>query len=201
MVSRRLAAEDRAAFAAWFVLIADAQFERPSAEVVDCGSLVRHAYREALRPHTPEWARRTGLSFLPRFPDVRSGPAPTPDGWALFQTAASPVPRFGEFADARTLIALNTRPLGRDVSAARPGDLLYFRQASGRQPDHVMVVVGASQFDPGDDWVVYHTGPDDRSPGEIRKVRLADLRRHPSPAWRPVPSNAAFAGVFRWQLL
>ena len=119
----RLAATDRDAFTAWFVLIAESQFEQPSPEVVDCASLVRLAYREALRPHTPEWARRTGLAFLPRFPDVRSGPTPTAAGWPLFQTAAQPQPAYGEFADARTLVALNTRPLGREVAAARPGDL------------------------------------------------------------------------------
>lgn len=197
----RLEASDRAAFVAWFALLADTQFEQPSPEVVDCASLVRLAYREALRPHSAEWARRTGLAFNPRFPDVRSGPQPTAAGWPLFQVAGGTAPRFGEFADARTLIALNTRPLGRAVAALRPGDLLYFRQPRDRQPDHVMVFVGPSRYDDGDDWVVYHTGPDGRSPGEVRKVRLADLVRHPSPAWRPLPGNRAFVGVFRWSLL
>lgn len=198
----RLAPADRAAFTAWFTLIADSQFEAPSAEVVDCASLVRLAFREALRPHTPEWARRTGLAFHPRFPDVASGPRPTNAGWPLFQISPGPQPRFGEFADARTIIALNTRPLGRHLAALRPGDLIYFRQPRAHQPDHLMVFVGPSRYDGGgDDWVVYHTGPDDRSPGEIRKVRLADLRRHPSPAWRPLPDNAAFVGVFRWSVL
>src|SRR5690606_28520573 len=53
-----LAAQDRAAFRGWFTLLADAQFYRPTADVVDCAALVRHAAREALREHTREWLRR-----------------------------------------------------------------------------------------------------------------------------------------------
>jgi len=32
-----------AAFRSWFVLLADAQFERPTDDVQDCAALVRHA--------------------------------------------------------------------------------------------------------------------------------------------------------------
>jgi uncharacterized protein YfaT (DUF1175 family) len=197
----RLAGQDRTAFIQWFVLIADAQFEHASPEIADCAALVRYAYREALRPHSPEWARRTGLTFVPRYPDVQSGPKPGAGGWPLFRTAAGADPRYAEFADARTLVTLNTRLVGRDAAEARPGDLLYFRRPGAPQPDHVMVVVGRSVFDAGDDWVVYHTGPDGASPGEVRKVSLAVLQRHPTPTWRPTPANPAFAGVFRWTLL
>lgn len=198
---RRLAPADRAAFLHWFVLLADAQFERPATEVTDCAALVRYAFREALRPHTAEWARRTGLAFVPHLADVRSGPAPGPGGWPLFRTAGGDAPRYGEFADARTLVRLNSRFVSRDAAQARPGDLLYFRRAGAAQPDHVMVFLGPSPFDPGPDWVVYHTGPDGPSPGEVRKVRLHDLRRHPSPTWRPLAGNDAFIGVFRLDLL
>ncbi|MGD9905903.1 MAG: DUF1175 family protein [Vicinamibacterales bacterium] len=198
---RRLAPDDRAAFRQWFVLVADAQFEQRAPEVTDCAALVRYAFREALRPHSPEWARRTGLTFVPRFADVRSGPAPGPDGWPLFRTAAGDHPRYGEFADAQTLVRLNSRLIARDAAQARPGDLLYFRRAGAVQPDHLMVFVGPSAFDPGGDWVVYHTGPDGDDAGEVRKVRLSDLHRHPSPTWRPIPGNQTFVGVFRLDLL
>jgi uncharacterized protein YfaT (DUF1175 family) len=204
----RLADEsDRAAFRAWFVLLADAQFERPAPEVTDCAALVRFAFREALRPHTSAWARRLNLPPTPSFGDVRSAPAPTEDGWTLFRVSGGAAARYAEFADARTLVQLNARPLGRDTSALAPGDLLYFhqpvrlRQGFGgerqSQPDHLMVFVGRSFFDPGNDWVVYHTGPTADGPGEVRKVRLADLERHPTPRWRPLPSNRQFVGVFR----
>ena len=111
-------------------------------------------------------------------------------------------PRFAEFADARTLINLNARPLGRDARALTPGDLLYFRQPGRREPDHLMVFVGRSHFESdGDDWVVYHTGPLDGGPGEVRKVRLSTLAQHPAPRWRPLASNPSFVGVFRLAIL
>ncbi|HUE89368.1 MAG TPA: DUF1175 family protein [Vicinamibacterales bacterium] len=195
-------ASDRAAFRSWFALLADLQFDQPVAEVTDCAGLIRFAYREALRAHTPDWARRIALPFTPTFPDVRSGPKPTSSGWPLFRVGPGDAGRFAEFADARTLIALNTRPLGRDIAARQPGGLLYYRQPAQSQPDHLMVFVGRSHFDRDhDDWVVYHTGAIDQGPGEVRKVRLADLLQHPAPRWRPLPSNPQFAGVFRWAIL
>ena len=200
----RLADEaDRAAFRAWFALLADAQFERQTDDVIDCAALVRHAFREALRPHTPEWVRRSGLPFTPQFADVRSAPRATAAGWPLFRvSAASTAPKYAEFADAKTLIRLNTRALGREARALSPGDLLYFHQPGQREPDHLMVFVGRSHFDAdGDDWVVYHTGPADEGPGEVRKVRLSTLMQHPAPRWRPLASNPNFVGIFRLDLL
>jgi uncharacterized protein YfaT (DUF1175 family) len=199
----RLADEsDRAAFRSWFVLLADAQFERTTADVTDCAALIRHAYREAMRAHTPEWVRRAALPFAPQFADVRSAPKANANGWPLFQVAGTPTPRFAEFADAKTLIALNARPLGRETQALRAGDLIYFRQPAQKDPDHLMVFVGRSTFETeGDDWVVYHTGPTDDGPGEVRKVRLSTLQQHPSARWRPLASNPRFIGVFRLGIL
>ena len=199
----RLADEsDRAAFRPWFVLLADAQFERQTDDVADCAGLVRHAAREALRAHTPEWVRRSGLPFTPRFADVKSAPRTSGTSLPIFQVSSGPAPRFAEFADAKTLIHLNSRALGRDVRALRSGDLLYFHQPSQRDPDHLMVFVGRSEFEAdGDDWVVYHTGPLDGGPGEVRKVRLSTLMQHPSPRWRPVLGNPNFVGVYRLGLL
>jgi uncharacterized protein YfaT (DUF1175 family) len=199
----RLADEsDRAAFRAWFVLLADAQFERPTEDVTDCAALVRHAMREALRAHTPEWARRVGLPFTPQFAEVRSAPRAGAAGLPLFRVSSDPAPKYAEFADAKTLIRLNTRALGRDTRALRPADLLYFRQPGQREPDHLMVFVGQSQFESeGDDWVVYHTGPLDGGPGEVRKVRLSTLMQHPAARWRPLTSNPSFVGVFRLSVL
>ena len=199
----RLADEsDRSAFRSWFTLLADAQFEHPAAEVTDCAALVRFAFREALRAHTPEWSRRIALPFTPLFPDVRSAPHATPAGWPLFRVSGATPARFAEFADARTLIAQNSVPLGRDLARARPGDLLYFQQPGQQQPDHLMVLVGSSFFeDDGSDWVVYHTGPTGEGPGEVRKVRLSTLTQHPSPRWRPLTTNRHFVGIFRLHAL
>ncbi len=194
---------DRAAFTSWFTFLADAQFERPTSDVTDCASLVRHAFREALRSHTPAWYQRSRLPLTVAFPDVRATP-PVKDGaWLLFRVARRPE-RFAEFADASTLIRLNARFLGRDARAARPGDLLFFVQDTRAEggANHLMVFVGESRFErTGRDWLVYHTGPTDDGPGEVRKATLADMSRHPSPRWRPVASNPAFAGVFRLAVL
>ena len=193
---------DRAAFRSWFVLLADAQFERTTPDVIDCAALVRHAVREALRSHTAEWLRQSQLPFVPRFADVRSGPRPTSEGWPLFKVDTSHPAKYAEFADARTLIRLNSRGLGRNTAALRPGDLLYFHQPGQLSPDHLMVFVGRSLFESeGDDWVVYHTGPIDNGPGEVRKVRLSTLLQHPAPRWRPAPGNPQFVGVFRLNAL
>lgn len=195
-------ASDQAAFRSWFVHLADAQFERAAAEVTDCAALVRFAVREALRSHTTEWARRLALPFMPTFPDVRSGPKPGHGGWPIFRTSAGATATYGEFADAHTIVSLNARPLGRRVGGLAPGDLLYFHQPSQAQPDHLMIFVGRSFFDPeATDWLVYHTGPGADGPGEIRKVRLADLMRHPAARWRPAEANPHFVGAFRLGLL
>lgn len=200
-LSRPLDDSDRASFRAWFTYLADAQFERRTDDVIDCAALVRHAYREALRPHTAAWFQSARLPRLVSFPDVRQVPPVRNGAWLLFRTSRSPE-QFGEFADADTLVTLNARRLGRDVRAAQPGDLLYFRHDDAESPSHVMVFVGPSRFDRNrTDWLVYHTGPDGRNPGEVRKVSVDDLARHPSPRWRPVAANAEFVGVFRLSIL
>lgn len=186
---------DREAFRSWFTFLTDAQFYRATPDVVDCAGLVRHGVREALRAHTDEWRRLAALPLEAPFPDVRTRPAGRPDGWPLFRVGDG---RFAEFADARTIISLNARPVGRDTGALHPADLIYFRQETQASPDHIMVFVGPSRFErDGRDWVVYHTGPIEGRPGEIRKARLSDLMQHPVARWRPRAQNPSFIGVFR----
>jgi uncharacterized protein YfaT (DUF1175 family) len=197
-------AADRDAFRRWFVVLADAQFYRPTPDVTDCAALVRHAVREAVRTQSPDWRRRIALPGSVAVPATHASAVERDGALLLFRVTKTAPPQFGEFADAKTLVALNSRAIGRDPAAARPGDLLYFRQGTGHFPDHVMVFVGRSAFEAdGHDWVVYHTGPsaggrdEVTEAGEVRKVRLSELRRHPSPHWRPVAANTAFAGVYR----
>lgn len=193
-----LDAQDRAAFRAWFTLLADAQFYRPTDDVGDCAALVRHAAREALREHTGEWLRRLALPALPVLPEVRARLQGAQGQLPIFRVADDPA-AYAEFADARTILRHNATLVSRDARAARPGDLLAFHQPGQSLPQHLMVFVGRSHFErEHDDWVVYHTGPasaDD--PGEMRKVRLSDLERHPATRWRPLSANAAFLGVYR----
>ena len=82
-------------------------------------ALIRHAAREALRPHTSEWLRLARLPPLPALPDVRRPPRPGPDGWPLFDTGHG---RRAEFADARTIVTLNARAWG--VTSRRCGQVI-----------------------------------------------------------------------------
>ena len=49
--------------------------------------------------------------------------------------------------------------------------------------------------------VIYHTGPEGDDPGELRQLSLEELLHFPQPEWRPMASNPAFLGVYRWNIL
>ena len=199
-----LDAQDRAAFLAWFTLLADAQFYRadPRRHRLrrrSCGT--RHAKPSAI-------TRPSGSAASPSRADTSAPrcarrPIAAGDSLPLFRVSDTTPARYAEFADARTILRLNASLVSRDAAAARPGDLLAFRQEGQRLPEHLMVFVGRSAFEPArSDWAVYHTGPDAATgaPGEMRKASLADLRQHPSPRWRPVAGNPAFLGVYRLRI-
>lgn len=112
--------------------------------------------------------------------------------------------RFSEFADARTLKSYNVVLIGRDVRRAQPGDLLFFHQPFvQRYPYHVMIFLGRAHYgtDGASDWVVYHTGASPEDAGRMKKVRLAELRRHPDVRWHPTEANHHFLGVYRLKIL
>jgi hypothetical protein len=66
-----------------------------------------------------------------------------------------------------------------------------------------MLFLGRARADSegASDWVVYHTGAAPEEGGEVRKVRLSVLARHPDPRWRPVESNKNFLGFHRLKIL
>jgi len=204
---------DRAAFRRWFAFLAEAQYYRSHAsraEIDDCAALLRYAYREALRQHDSAWAKSVALPAAPAADDVRQYQYPyTPLGAGLFRARdGSFLPEdltdgtFAQFADAKTLWRHNSYFVGRDISRARSGDLLFFRQSGQHLPFHAMIFLGRSQIDAGHELlVIYHTGPIAKSPGEIRRPTLAQLLNFPDPRWRPVPSNPGFLGVYRWNIL
>jgi uncharacterized protein YfaT (DUF1175 family) len=200
---------DQAAFRRWFVLIADEQALRPKAEIpseiTDCASLLRYAYREALKRHDDSWFLSTGIE-VDAFPgEIRAWHYPdTALGAQLFRVRPGSFESsdltngsFAQFADAKTLVEHNAFLVSRDVRAAQPGDLLFYRQFGQSSPWHSMIVaeVGVQAR------VVYHTGPDHGRHGELRRVLIAELLDHPQPRWRPVTSNPNFLGVYRWNIL
>ena len=131
---------DQAAFRRWFTLIAEDAAARPKqnvpAEITDCASLLRYAYREALRRHDEAWFTTTGVTMSAPPGEIRKWHYPdSPLGLALFRVrpdsfAAEDLNNgaFGQFADARTLVERNAFLVSRDVRAALPGDLLFYRQ-------------------------------------------------------------------------
>jgi uncharacterized protein len=204
---------DQSAFRHWFAFLAESTYfqkdeDRPK-EVDDCAALIRFAYREALRKHDAPWANHWRLAQLPSVASVHKYEYPhTALGAGLFRTrpgAFAPEDvtndSFGEFADAESLRRYNTNFVSRDLSAARAGDLLFFRQEGHRMPFHTMIYLGRSYFGEGADWLVYHTGPSDGHAGEVRRVKVTELLQHPEFSWRPVPQNRAFLGVYRWNIL
>ncbi|MFZ1133492.1 MAG: DUF1175 family protein [Candidatus Korobacteraceae bacterium] len=205
-------AGDWAAFRRWFTLLAEAQYYRPQSrgEIDDCAALLRYAYREALRQHDSVWAKAAALPTAPSTGDIRQYQYPyTPLGAGLFRVRDGNFTgddlsdgAFAQFADAKTLWRHNSYFVGRDISRARPGDLLFFRQEGQDLSFHAMIFLGPSQIESGGEpLVIYHTGPIGKSAGEIRRPTVAQLMNFPDPRWRPVPSNPSFLGVYRWNIL
>jgi uncharacterized protein YfaT (DUF1175 family) len=206
-------AADRDAFRQWFAAVAEYQALRPiqelPAEVSDCAALLRYAYRSALHLHSTAWLAENKLAALAPLPSVKKYVYPhTPLGASLFrvrpvQEGANLRDSFAEFADARTLMQFNTFFVSRDINAALPGDLLFYRQLEQNSPYHSVIFVGRSRFTPaGEEKIlVYHTGPIGHKAGEMRRVSLDQLMQHPSPRWRPVAGNSNFLGVYRWNIL
>jgi uncharacterized protein YfaT (DUF1175 family) len=211
---------DRAAFRRWFTFLAEAQYFQPPqsrpAEIDDCAALIRYAYREALHAHDSVWTSTARLPLVPAFGSPGKYEFPyTPLGAALFRVAPGPyraadlAPRsgsavFAQFADAKTLWRYNTHLVSRDLNRAEPGDILFYRQLHGGEPDayHSMIFLGPSQIHPdGVPYVLYHTGPQNNGPGEMRRLTIDQLRSFPEPEWRPDPENPRFLGIHRWNIL
>lgn len=203
---------DRQAFRHWFTAIAERQAfagSRLPAEINDCAALLRYCYREAMRHHDAVWGKAQDLGALPSAADIEKYQYPyTLLGPRLFRVKEgrfTPADlsdgTFAEFADVKTLVLANAHFVSRDVRRALPGDLIFYRQFEQRSPFHSMIFVGRSNFSSGDDWVVYHTGPDGSWPGEMRRVQLSFLLRHPDPRWRPLAGNRNFLGIYRWNIL
>lgn len=195
---------DRVAFRNWFAFLVEAQYFTPPSsrapEIIDCSSLVRYAYREALRRHDSLWAAGANLPLIPAIPSVLKYSYPrTPNGPRIFAIAPQ---QYGEFADAQTLYRYNSFRVASDIRRASRGDLLFFRQATGKSRYHTMIILDSSHItrEPSR-FVLYDTGPDGSEGGEIKRLTMADLLHYPDPRWRPVPENSAFLGVFRWNIL
>lgn len=205
-------AADRAAFRGWFALLAESQYYKHKlpTEIDDCAALLRFSYREALRQHDSAWLSALSLPVPSASGEVRQYHYPyTALGASLFRVrdgsfAAADLndDTFAEFADAKTLWRDDTYSVGHDLGRARPGDLLFFRQSDDHTTYHAMIFIGPSQIESGpEQYLIYHTGPQGKEAGEIRRLTVAELMNFPDARWRPVASNPAFLGVYRWNIL
>lgn len=201
-------AADRQAFRRWFTALADRVADTSPTqlppEITDCASFIRYAYREALRAHDDRWYAQFPALSVPALPSVQQwNYTNTPLGPNLYRTRPGPFRvsdlsdgTFTQFADAKTLLSDNAYLLGRNLHVAKPGDLIFYRVLETNSQYHSMIITGEHG-----EWVVYNTGPDHGHHGEMRRVLLADLLRHPDPQWRPEPSNPNWLGVYRWNIL
>lgn len=164
---------DQYNFPRWFTFIAELQFYRPSrrwSEVnYDCAGLVRYAFVEALKKHTPQWYQSMGLSGPIAIPDVKKYNYPEVPilgvrvfrikggkeyggrgVWGyIFLTPILPHSHtsleFNVAADAYHLMAYNTVFLGKEDDVAQKGDLLFFlNEHNPNMPYHVMIFVGTA---------------------------------------------------------
>ncbi len=209
---------DQQSFRRWMAGIAEMQFYRMSnawnPEQRDCAGLVRFAWREALRRHDRQWYQAMGEGYEPFAPELRGqtlerhllGEKIFRISFGSFSEGDMAAGRFSDFADARTLRNHNSRLIGRETDRALPGDLLFFHQPWVQKfPYHVMIFIGEAlhQSEGASDWLVYHTGTGGASgeKGEVKKVRVATLRQHPDPRWRPVAANRHYLGIYRLNIL
>jgi hypothetical protein len=207
---------DRRNFRRWFVSIAESQLykEDPAwrKDDHDCAGLIRFAYREALKRHDTDWLRSKPFLVDAAIADVRKYNYPavpflqtkifrTRDG--QFTEADLRDTTFAVTALAAKLRSYNTVFLGKSLENVQHGDLLFFLNTGDvKMPQHSMIFIGDSRRPPSfDDCVIYHTGPRDDDAGVLKKVRLADLRRHPDDRWHPAPENRYFLGYYRWKVL
>jgi uncharacterized protein YfaT (DUF1175 family) len=207
---------DRRNFRRWFVSIAESQLykEDPAwrRDDHDCAGLIRFAYREALKPHDTQWLQSKPFLVDAAIADIRQFHYPnvpflqtkifrTRDG--QFSEADLSDTTFAVTALAAKLRSYNTVFLGKSLESVQSGDLLFFLNTGDVQmPQHSMIFVGDSRRPASfNDYVIYHTGPREDDSGVLKKVRLADLVRHPDERWHPVPENRYFLGYYRWKIL
>lgn len=196
---------DRLRFADWFASIAASQYYGISPDWKlqdqDCSGLLRYAYAEALKPHTPKWFAKFKYLPPPRHASVQAYRYPVPQlSRSLFRVTGGTYKHEdvdkGHLVGRTTVQYLanySTLPISRHLKDAKRGDLLFFIRPQ-RRNYHSMVYLG-------DGKVVYHTGANPAEGGKVRLLKVDTLIRYADPAFHPVASNPHFLGVYRWKIL
>ena len=138
-------------------------------EIQDCAALLRYSYRESLKAHDAGWAQAQHVGDVPHSDRYASGDIRRRcwgldcfgyDQGRLWRGMKLTEPSLSFQPDAHALMSWNTYLVGRSVRAAKPGDLIFFRQLEENSTYHSMVITGSDA-----DWVVYHTGPNRAAQG------------------------------------
>jgi uncharacterized protein YfaT (DUF1175 family) len=210
--------EDRTNFRKWFNMIALTQYYQKDDKWMDrdCAGLIRFCFREALKKHDNKWLEKKKFLYDINIPDVRKYNYPDVPilGQRVFRTNSNPFVLndtlasdsvFCAFVEAKYLKDHNLVFIGKDLREALPGDVIfYLNDVSPKWPYHSMIYLGnekIGKLDQKDDWVIYHTGPDEKDPGIVKKIRLSDLMKHPNKRWHPIETNQYFLGFYRWKIL
>lgn len=178
-----------AAFRGWFTRIVAEQLQQgpnPRWSQQDCAGLVRFAVAEALKPHDADWRRHNSISARHMPPEL----ALTPAQAAWRQPWVTVKGQRSAFVTAWQLIAANTRPVGRNLNLAQPGDLLFFDQGADQ---HLMIWMGR--------FIAYHTGTSSPDDSGLRAVSVEQLMQWKDSRWQPSDDNPNFIGVFRFSFL
>ncbi|MDH4129815.1 MAG: DUF1175 domain-containing protein [Spirochaetota bacterium] len=224
---------DKKAFIDWFIQIIELQYyfqnKRWANNNRDCSGLARFAFIEALKKHDDKWKNNWQNMFnwanadveKYNYPDVPviNGNIFRIRGGSFTEKDLS-MKVFSNFANSEKLLKYNSQFISKDLSFAKRGDLLFFKNG---QTYHLMIFLGQSQVDKlineskyvkvksrnirklnnkdKMNYLVYHTGPIKNKEGEVRKVSVRELINHPDPKWRPIIVNPSFIGVYRWNIL
>lgn len=190
-------------FRAWFVRMVEEQLRQgpsPRWHQQDCAGLVRFAANESLKVHDAGWLRSNGLSnqYLPPELDINDSQRRWAQQW---QQGGNNV---GPYVTAIKLIQHNTVAVGRDLHAAKPGDLLFYDQGDDQ---HLMIWMGRS--------IAYHTGAASNTGSAnhsgiansgsndngMRSMSVQQLMNWKDTRWIPDASNPNFIGIFRLRFL
>lgn len=140
----------------------------------DCAGLIRFAFRTAYKRIAPE------RLATPLWADERGRPS--------------------DFADAEMLLRHSLVLLGRDEATRdtlRTGDVLAFRQEQDAGTVfHLMLVVRPEDRAHAPARIVYHPG---EKGAAVRTGLLHNLAVEAPREWRPVSTNTAFLGFFRFK--
>ena len=184
-----LDAEQSRRLRAWITLIVAAQLRAgpsPRWQHRDCAGLVRFAVRESLRRHDAAWVRANGLQgvALPQDAVLSSAQRAALRDWVDIDGQRQ------AYVGALALVQANCRLLGKQLTQAEAGDLLFFDQGDDQ---HLMVWMGS--------YIAYHTGTETASDNGLRAVAPRRLMNWEDTRWRPVPENSNFIGIYRLAFL